>query len=87
MSTANRTARARPTTDTATRSAWLFPGRTELAIAVNWRQATVEGLMQDLKLAREREAEKDSTHIARFRRLSARCELALARCQDALAGC
>lgn len=81
MSIASRTTRDCPATNTAAPSAWLFPGRTELAIAVNWRQAAVEVMMHDLMLAREREAERDSTRIASFGRLSARCELALARCR------
>ena len=81
MTTASRTARGRPTPNTAAQPAWLFPGRTEMAIVVNWRQATVEMMVHDLRLAREREQVKDSVQIARLRLLSARCELALARCR------
>lgn len=77
----SRTARGRPTPNTAVQPAWLFPGRSELAIVVNWRQAAVEVMVHDLRLARELEQVKDSIQIARLRLLSARCELALARCR------
>ena len=70
-----------PMPKNATQAAWLFPGRTELAITVNWCQAAVDTLVDDLRLARELEDVKDSVQIARLRRLSARCELALARCR------
>jgi hypothetical protein len=40
-------------------------------------------MVRDLRLAREREEVKDSIQIARLRLLSARCELALARCRTA----
>lgn len=77
MTIASRTA----SPNIAAKAAWLFPGRTELAIAFNWRQAAVEVMVHDLRLARELEEAKDSTQIARLRLLSARCELALARCR------
>ena len=80
MTIASSTAKGRPTPNTAAKTAWLFPGRTELAIAVNWRQAAIEVMVQDLRLARELEELKDTAQIARLRLLSARCELALARC-------
>ncbi len=83
MTIASRTARARPTQSTPAKSAWLFPGRTELGISVNWRLAAIEAMVHDLKFAREREEVKDSLHISRLRLLSARCELALARCRTA----
>jgi hypothetical protein len=38
-------------------------------------------MVHDLRIAREREEAKDFTQIARLRLLSARCELALARCR------
>jgi hypothetical protein len=81
MTIASRTAKARPTSNAAAQPAWLFPGRTELAITVNWRLATIETMVHDLRIAREREEAKDFTQIARLRLLSARCELALARCR------
>jgi hypothetical protein len=81
MTIASRTDRARPTPSTATPPAWLFPGKIGLAITVNWRQAAVDVMVHDLKLARELEQVKDSIHIARLRMLSTRCELALARCR------
>ena len=81
MTIASRTAKARPTPNAAAQPAWLFPGRTELAITVNWRLAAIEVMVHDLRRAREREEVKDSTQIARLRLLSARCELALARCR------
>ncbi|HUE44792.1 MAG TPA: hypothetical protein VMO81_00945 [Aestuariivirgaceae bacterium] len=83
MTIASRTARGRPTPDTPAQPAWLFPGRTELAITVNWRLAAIEVMVRDLRLAREREEVKDSIQIARLRLLSARCELTLARCRTA----
>jgi hypothetical protein len=83
MTIASRTAKGRPVPTTPAHPAWLFPGRAELAIAVNWRLAAIEVMVRDLRLAREREEEKDSTQIARLRLLSARCELALARCRAA----
>ena len=81
MTIASRTARVRPTPSTPAQPAWLFPGRTEMAITVNWRLAAVEVMVRDLRLTREREEVKDSLQIARLRLLSARCELALARCR------
>ncbi len=83
MTTASRTAKARPSPNMPAQSAWLFPGKTELAITVNWRQAANEVMVHDLRLAREVEEVKDSIKIARLRMLSARCELALARCRAA----
>jgi hypothetical protein len=83
MTIASRTAKARPTPSPSAQPAWLFPGRTELAISINWRLAAIEVMVCDLKLAREREEVKDSMQIARLRLLSARCELALARCRTA----
>ena len=82
MTIASRTDRARPTPNAAS-PAWLFPGKIELAITVNWRQAAVDVMVHDLRLARELEQVKDSIQIARLRMLSARCELALARCRTA----
>lgn len=81
MTIANPTARSRPTPDAAAQPVWLFPGRTELAITVNWRLAAIEVMVHDLRRARELEEVKDTTQIARLRLLSARCELALARCR------
>lgn len=81
MTIASRTAKARSAPNAATQPAWLFPGRSEMAITVNWRLAAIEAMVRDLKLAREREEVKDSIQIARLRLLSARCELALARCR------
>jgi hypothetical protein len=83
MTIATRTATARPTPSTPAQPAWLFPGRTEMAITVNWRLAAIEAMVRDLRLAREREEVKDTLQIARLRLLSARCELALARCRTA----
>ena len=81
MPIASRTARGCPTPDTAAQPAWLFPGRTELAITVNWRQVAVEVMVRDLRLARELEEVRDSTQLARLRLLSARCEEVLERCR------
>jgi len=81
MTIASRTATGQPRPNAAVQPAWLFPGRTELAIAVNWRQAAIEVMVHDLRLARELEQVKDSIQIASLRLLSARCELALARCR------
>jgi hypothetical protein len=81
MTIASHTARDHPTPNNASQAAWLFPGRTELALAVNWRQAAVEVMVRDLRLAREREQVKDSSQIARLRLLSAQCLTALARCR------
>jgi hypothetical protein len=83
MTIASRTATGRPTPSTPAQAAWLFPGRTELAITVNWRLAAIEAMVRDLKFAREREEVKDSLQISRLRLLSARCESALARCRAA----
>jgi hypothetical protein len=52
MTIASHTARDRPTPNNAAQAAWLFPGRTELALAVNWRQAAVEVMVRDLRLSR-----------------------------------
>ena len=83
MTIASRTARNRQTSNTAAQPVWLFPGRTELAITVNWRLAAIEVMVQDLRRARELEEVRDSNQIDRLRLLSARCELALARCRTA----
>ena len=83
MTIASRTAAGRPTPSTPAQPAWLFPGRTELAISVNWRLAAIEAMVCDLKFARECEEVKDAIQLARLRLLSARCELALARCRTA----
>lgn len=80
MTTASASAKAAPTTRKPVR-AWLFPGRTELTLAVNWRQETVEAMVHDLRNARQLEHIKDLAQIARLRLLSAQCATALAMCQ------
>ena len=80
---ASCTAKGRPTPKLPAQPAWLFPGKTGLAIAVNWRLAAIEGMVHDLRCARELEEARDSSQIARLRLLSARCEMALARCRTA----
>jgi hypothetical protein len=81
MTTASATASTPRTSHNATRAAWLFHGRTELALVVNWHQATMEGMLHDLKIARELEYVKDLIQIARLRLFSAQCSMALARCR------
>jgi hypothetical protein len=75
VTTTSHTASTAQTSRTATQAAWLFPGRTELALVVNWRQATMEAMLHDLKTARELEYLRDSTL---FRLFSARCSMARA---------
>jgi hypothetical protein len=69
------------TSHTAARAAWIFPGRINLALVVNWRQATMETMLHDLKIARELENTRDLTLISRLRQLSAECSMALALCR------
>jgi hypothetical protein len=83
MTIASRTAKGRPTPKMPAQPAWLFPGRAQMAITVNWRLAANEMMVRDLRLAREREEVKDSIQIASLRLLSARCEMTLARCRTA----
>jgi len=81
MTTASRAPKTAQSSRNAPRAAWLFPGRTELALVVNWRQATMESMLHDLKIARELEYVKDMTQIAGLRLLSAQCSTALALCR------
>jgi hypothetical protein len=81
MTTASTSAKPAPTTRKAVRAVWLFPGRTELTLVVNWRQETMETMLHDLRSARQLECVKDLTQIARLRLLSAQCSTALALCQ------
>lgn len=88
MPLASRIAVTDPKPHDAPRTAWLFPGRIELALAVNWRQGTMETMVQDLRTAREHERVKDLSQIAGLRLLSDHCATALARCRlEALATC
>jgi hypothetical protein len=61
--------------------AWLFPGRIDLAMVVNWKQATMETMLHDLKNAREQEDVRDSTLIAGLRQFSVECARTLALCR------
>jgi len=81
MTTASPTVSTAPTTRKAVRAAWLFPGRTELTLVVNWRHETMEAMLHDLRTARECEHARDLNQIARLRLLSAQCSTALAMCQ------
>lgn len=81
MTTASPPAKTAPSSRKAARVAWLFPGRTELALVVNWHQETMEAMLQDLRTARELEYVKDLTQIAGLRLLSAQCSMALALCR------
>jgi hypothetical protein len=81
MTTASAPAKPASATRKAVRAAWLFPGRTELTLAVNWRQETLEAMLHDLRNARQLEHIKDLAQIAGLRRLSAQCASALALCQ------
>jgi hypothetical protein len=86
---ASQTARPAQTSRNPTRTAWIFPGKIDLALVVNWHRATVDAMLHDLKVAREREFAKDSTLIAGLRLLSAECSMALAMCRthrDAASG-
>ena len=65
----------------ANHAAWIFPGRINLALVVNWRQAPMEMMLHDLKVARELESTRDSTLISRLRQLSEECSMALAMCR------
>ena len=60
---------------------WIYPGKIDLALVVNWRQAPMEALVRDLETAREVENVRDLTLIARLRRLSAECSKALDLCR------
>ena len=80
MTTASAAAKPAPT-PRKVRAAWLFPGRTELTLAVNWRQEALEAMLHDLRSARQLEYVKDLAQIARLRLLSAQCSSALALCQ------
>jgi hypothetical protein len=89
VTAASQTARPARTSRHPARTAWIFPGRIDLALVVNWHRVTVEAMIQDLKFAREREFDKDSTLIAGLRLLSAECSMALAVCRtqrDAASG-
>jgi hypothetical protein len=89
VTAASQTARTARTSRAPARTAWIFPGRIDLALVVNWHRATVEAMLHDLKIAREREFAKDSTLIAGLRLLSAECSMALAVCRtqrDAASG-
>lgn len=81
MTTASASAKPAPATRKPVRAAWLFPGRTELTLAVNWRQEALEAMLHDLRSARQLEYVKDLAQIARLRLLSAQCSTALALCQ------
>jgi hypothetical protein len=80
VTTISHTARTAQTSHSAPR-AWLFPGKMDLALVVNWRQAPMEAMVHDLERARELEDVKDLTLIARLRLLSAECSMALALCR------
>jgi hypothetical protein len=81
VTAASQTARTARTTRNPSRTVWICPGRIDLALVVNWHRATVEAMIHDLKIAREREFAKDSTLIAGLRLLSAECSMALAVCR------
>jgi hypothetical protein len=81
MTTASAAASTAPTTRKAARAAWLFPGRTELTLAVNWRQEALEAMLHDLRSARQLAYVKDLAQIGRLRLFSAQCSSALALCQ------
>jgi hypothetical protein len=81
VTAASQTARTARTSRNPARTAWVYPGRINLALVVNWHRSTVEAMLHDLKIARERELAKDSTLIAGFRLLSAECSMALAVCR------
>jgi hypothetical protein len=80
VTTISHPARTAQTSQSAPR-AWLFPGKIDLALVVNWRQAPMEAMVHDLEIAREVEHVKDLTLIARLRLLSAECSMALALCR------
>lgn len=80
MTSTSHTARPYQSPRSATRI-WIYPGKIDLALVVNWRQAPMEAMVRDLETAREVEDVKDLTLIARLRRLSAECSKALALCR------
>ena len=81
MTIASHNARIDRTPHTATRAAWLFAGRIQRALVINWRQAAIKAMVHDLRVARELEQVKDLAQIAGLRLLSAQCSMALARCR------
>ncbi len=81
MTTASATAKSAPIRCKSARAAWLFPGRTELTLVVNWRHEAMEAMLCDLRTARECEHARDLAQIARLRLLSAQCTTALTLCQ------
>jgi hypothetical protein len=80
VTTACQTTRPCQSPRSATRI-WIYPGKIDLALVVNWRQAPMEAMVHDLAIAREVEHVRDLTLIARLRLLSAECSMALALCR------